>query len=374
MSYRLYVFDISYFSGKMEAYLRYKGVDYERVEPSWGEISTTIQAKTGWMKMPVVETPDGRWLQDSTPMIDWFEERFPERPVVPSDPVQEAVVRLLEDYADEWMWRPALHYRWSYDKDALLYARRFREDFLHDVPFPDWVVKKLVLFRQRRTYVTHDGVQPDTVAHVEGIYTRTLDTLETILSDRPFLLGDSPSLLDFGFFASMFRHFSLDPTPSRIMRERAPAVYLWVARLWSASASETPQWEEGIPEAWAPLLQDCGEAYLEYQHANAVAVRDGEPHFDFSVQGTTYRNLPAVPYRAWCRQRVQGQITALAAQDDRVQPFLEAHGCWEPLFRDGAIDSGVDEALDIPERQPRSVGWGAWVKGYLWGTHWRPRV
>ena len=26
--------------------------------------------------------------------------------------------RLLEDYADEWLWRPAMHYRWSYEADA----------------------------------------------------------------------------------------------------------------------------------------------------------------------------------------------------------------------------------------------------------------
>jgi len=37
-------------------------------------------------------------------------------------------------------------------------------------------------------------------------------------------MGQFPTILDFGFFGSMFRHFSIDPTPSFIMRREAPAV------------------------------------------------------------------------------------------------------------------------------------------------------
>jgi len=37
----------------------------------------------------------------------------------------------------------------------------------------------------------------------------------------------------------MFRHFGIDPTPSRIMRNTAPAVYEWVARMWNARRGAT---------------------------------------------------------------------------------------------------------------------------------------
>ena len=53
-SLRLYVFDISYLSGKMEAYLRYKELPYERVEPGWNELASTIHRETGLMKLPVI--------------------------------------------------------------------------------------------------------------------------------------------------------------------------------------------------------------------------------------------------------------------------------------------------------------------------------
>jgi glutathione S-transferase len=118
--YTLYGMDVSYFTGKLEAYLRYKRVPYRRVEATWRILMGPLRRHTGVAKVPVVETPAGEWLQDSTPMIDWFEARFPDGAVLPADPVQAFCCRLLEDYADEWLWRPALHYRWSYRRDARL--------------------------------------------------------------------------------------------------------------------------------------------------------------------------------------------------------------------------------------------------------------
>ncbi len=34
--YTLYVFHISYFSGKIQAYLRYKGIEHDTIEPRGG--------------------------------------------------------------------------------------------------------------------------------------------------------------------------------------------------------------------------------------------------------------------------------------------------------------------------------------------------
>jgi len=33
---------------------------------------------------------------------------------------QAFLCRLIEDYADKWLWRPAMHYRWSYFSDRQL--------------------------------------------------------------------------------------------------------------------------------------------------------------------------------------------------------------------------------------------------------------
>jgi len=358
--YVLYGADVSYFTGKVEAYLRYKEIPYRRVDVTWHTVATHLRRQTGVAKMPVVQTPDGVWLQDSTPMIDWFEERFPAAPVLPDDPVSAFFGRLLEDYADEWLWRPALHYRWSYANDRRLLGARIAAEMMHDMPVPQalraWAVRR----RQYHVYVRGDGVCVATRPHVESVYTATLARLETILRHQPFLLGERPCLADFGFFGSMFRHFSLDPTPSRIMRDTAPAVYEWVARMWNARASRLPAaraaWRKGFPAGWDTILRDIGEAYLPYLHANAVAWRDGRRRFDTVTQGVQYRRLPAVQYRVWCRERLQEHVRRMPEEAQvRARAELERLGCWEPLWRDGLIASRLHEHTSPPVCTPARV-------------------
>ncbi len=376
--YTLYGFDISYFTGKMHAYLRYKQVPHEFIEPRWWDMVNTIYPNTGLMKVPAVRTPDGTWLQDTTPMIDWFEERYREHPVLPADPGLAFLCRLVEDYADEWLWRPALHFRWNYPVDATSNALRFTYEFLADVPLPRRIKIMMVRHRQMKHYVRGDGVNRRTVDHVEDIYLRNLDWLQAIFEQRPFLLGARPCLADFGYFASMFRHFSLDPTPARIMRDRAPAVYEWVSRMWNvraaSTAAELPA-GSAVPRDWKPILEDIGSAYLPYLHANAIAWQENRKRFDAEVQGVHYRRLPASQYRAWCRERLQQQYAALPARArQRVTRVLDSAGCSEPLLRDGTLPSHLladDHPGHPAERARRPVGLRERATLYFTGTHWR---
>jgi glutathione S-transferase len=375
--YRVYLMDISYFSGKLEAYLRYKEIPHQRVEASWGFVCGEILRQTGVAKVPVLRTPDGLWLQDTTPIIDWLEARHPEAPVLPDDPYQAFFCRLLEDYADEWLWRPALHYRWSYPRDARLLSRRIAAEVLRGfpVPLPQWLHAAYVRARQRREYVRGDGITEATREHVEGVYLTTLDRLERLLSQRPYLLGGRPSLADFGFFASMFRHFSLDPTPSRIMRERAPGVYAWVARLWNARRSRVDgSWcEPGtIPDVWRELITDAGGGYLEYLHANAVAWREGRRRMDVELQGVRYRNLPVVHYRVWCRERLQEHLEALPEDAGaRVRETLDHEGALGPLLRDGRIPSRLHAHTTPPVCKPLPKP-SLWERLAVDATPWNP--
>jgi glutathione S-transferase len=364
MTYELHVFDVSYFSGKMEAYLRYKQIPFSRHEPSWGQLAGPLYAKTGQMKLPVLKTPSGEWLRDTTPMIEWLEARHPTPAVIPHDPYLRFLSFLIEDYADEWMWRPALYYRWAFPLDAALNALRFTREFLYDVPAPRPLVALMAYERQARLFVRGDGVSRDTRAHVEGIYLSTLERLQRIFAVQPFLLGAQPTLADFGFFGSMFRHFSLDPTPSRIMRERAPAVYEWVARLWNARGSQLAPPADPpaasaaagqLPAGWGPLLDDIGAAYLPYLHRNASAFAARERRFTLSIQGVTYRNLPTVQYRVYCRHELQRRFHELPAPSRaQVEATLSRHGCLEPLLRDGVIRSHYSEGYPPPYCRPRT--------------------
>lgn len=365
---KVYGSALSYYTGKLEAYLRYKGIPYRFLTLS-PALVRRLARETGTSQIPAVELPDGRLMTDTTPMIEWFEASHPGPAVIPADPLQAFFSRLVEDYAEEWLWRPAMHFRWSYAADAMLQSRRLADEIMHGVPLPAFSKRFFMRRRQHGFYVERDGVSAATWDHVEGIYLATLERLEAIFANRPFLLGRAPTLADFGFFASMFRHFSQDPTPAEIMRRRAPGVFAWQARVWNArarthgaiaaadgrsseaEARDARALEPGIPDDWGPLLDDLGRAYLPYLCANAEAWKAGLRRHDVDIEGVPYRRLPVSQYRVWCLERLRAHFEALPA-DVRApsRALLERHGCWEPFWRVEHPDSRYDLEGRVPFR------------------------
>lgn len=334
----LHGLDLSYFTGKLQAYLRYIALPHRFAEMDVAAMRRAAR-HTGMAQMPALELADGRWMTDSTAIIAWIEARRDPtegRLVIPRDGVASFFSRLVEDYADEWLWRPALHYRWSYEKDARLMGWRIASEMMRDVKAPLLVRRALIIRRQRAKYLTGDGVTASTRAHIESIYINNLRWLEAILEVRPYLWGDRPTLADFGYFASMFRHFSLDPTPARIMRDTAPNVYAWTARLWAARASRTPPGAvSGPPPAdWSPIIADIGRSYLPYLAANARAAASGTDRFDVTLgDGAEYAALPVNRYRIAQLDRLQKAFEALPDADQAVvRARLEADGAWDPLW------------------------------------------
>lgn len=351
---RVYGVSVSYYTGKLEGYLRYKELPYERIAMR-PLTMRRIQKRTGAAQMPALELPDDRILTDTTPTIAWLENQHPEPPVIPTDPLQAFVSRLVEDYAEEWLWRPAMHYRWSYRTDRMHLGRKIVDELGGGVPLPGFVKRAFIRRRQLGSYVRGDGVSRDTWDHVEGIYRKSLDQLEAIFARRPYLLGARPTLADFGFFASMFRHFAQDPTASELMRERAPGVYEWQARLWNARASRVHgPLVEGIPDDWSPILDEVGSAYLPFLNANAIAWKARRRRFDAVVQGVTYREMPVSQYRVWCLEQLRAHFDALAEGAQReARALLEARGCWAPLWEIASLTSGYDPEGRVPFRGRR---------------------
>ena len=364
--YTLYLFWISYFSGKLQAALRYKEIPHRCVEPKWGgALLHEVLDNTGLMKVPVLRTPAGDWLADSTPIIDWLDRAHPGSELIPADPLQGFFSRLVEDYADEWLWRPALHYRWSFQPDTALMGRRIAAEMLRDVPGPLALRTAVIIARQQRKYVRGDGITPATRSAVEALYHHSLAALEAILVKRPFLLGDRPSLADFGFMGSMFRHFSLDPTPARIMRDTAPAVFEWVARMWNARASAFADCTllDVVPDDWEPFLAEAATGYLPYLAANAGAAAAGQATFAVTLQGVDWR-LPVNLNRVHCLKALQTAFAALPADvAAAVRARLEAAGAWAPLWRVTPPDIGFDPEGRLPFLTPET----AWAPAFAPG-------
>ncbi len=340
----LYGSTISYFTGKLEAALRYKEIDY-RSEPMRSQAQRgLIPQATGVFQMPAFQLEDGRWLTDSTLILQWLDQAYPAYPLLPQDPVLRFVSLLLEDYADEWLWRPAMHYRWHYAPDAARLSRHISQELLSDMPGPLWLKQFFVRRRQRRLFTAGDGVSAHTQAHVEGIYLGTLTALEAMFANRSFMLGARPSLVDIGFFGPMFRHFSQDPTAAALMQERAPHTQAWVDRMWASRGSQMQgDWVRVLPQDFAPLLREVGQAYMPYLLANAQAVAQGHKRFNVTIQGCAYQQVRTSRYRLLCLEMLQHHFAALSAlQRVELDAIFAGSGISPALRAQLPARSGVD--------------------------------
>ena len=128
--------NISYFTGKMENYLRLKRIPYRLESMQFPAVRKVLERELGVMQMPAIILPDGRYMTDSTKMIEWFEARHPEHSILPPDPLQQFLCHLLEHWADEWWWRPAMHYRWHYAEGARFASYHLATEVMVHHPLP----------------------------------------------------------------------------------------------------------------------------------------------------------------------------------------------------------------------------------------------
>ncbi|MEM6748451.1 MAG: glutathione S-transferase C-terminal domain-containing protein [Pseudomonadota bacterium] len=314
---------ISYFTGKLESYLRFRRVPYKLLPTTAGN-PNTLRENAGTAQMPVVRLSDDRWMTDSTPMIAWLDAQCGGPSIYPTDPILRFVGLLIEDYADEWLWRAAMHYRWTYRADRQYASHSLYDELMAGyLPIPRIVGVNYLKLRQLRGFVIGDGVSRETRAHADETYLTTLDHLQTIFKKRRFLLGDRPTIADFGMMGPMLRHFSQDPTPAEIMRTRAPGVYEWVAGMWNLPPDAGyGTLVAGVDDLLERLLTEICETHLAQLRQNAEAFGTPKKRYDQTIQGCPYRQVPVSRYRVWCLETLRRAWSALSEGD---QSQLKEH-------------------------------------------------
>lgn len=374
MRYRAYVSDVSYYSGKLEAYLRYAEIPHERIEINTRLLREVILPHTGAMKVPAMQCPDGRWLKDTTPMMAWLDAQHGgAASIYPADAATRFLSLLVEDYADEWLWRPAMYTRWQFADSHRLLQQRLGRDLAAGTRYPARLLGWVMRWRQYLTYVRGDGVRRHNTAAVHAVYTRSLQQLSTLLAQQRFLLGARPSLVDFAFFASMFRHFALDPYSAKQMIDTAPAVYAWVGRLWNARVSQEGGGALGDfgASAWDAVFTEIGRDYLPYLEANATAYARGQARFDLQLGAQRYPRMAVVRYRVACREQLLLAWQQLPAEaQQQLRQRLNDSGIAPWLDHAAAVPAGLDAEFQMPLSQsyPPARGWHG-LK-LLRGTPW----
>jgi glutathione S-transferase len=239
MTYTLWSTPHSLYSGKARCYLIKKGLPFREVFPSSPRFAQEIVPAVGAIVIPVVQTPDGDILQDTTDIIDRLEARHPEPAMEPGTPVLRTVSMLIDAFGSNALLPLAMHYRWSY--------RAEQEDFLRgEFGRAAYAGEDREAQRQAgarimdyfNSFLPGLGVSPETIPAMEAAWFELLDALDRHFKAFPYLLGDRPCIGDCGLMAPLFAHLGRDPVPASVMKKRAPNVFRWTERMNTAGFAD----------------------------------------------------------------------------------------------------------------------------------------
>jgi glutathione S-transferase len=325
-TYRLYGANPSPYSQKMRAIMRYRRLPFV-----WVNDGTARDVAIGAQLPPVIPVlrfPDGRLMNDSTPLAHELERMHPaERSIVPDDPGLAFLSDLIEDFADEWVTKIMFHYRWFYADDRKFAQLWISGDRMIGAP-AEKRQAMMTAFNDRQVgRMALVGCTEANRPIIEESYFRLLDILNAHVPQMPFLFGSRPALADFGLFGQLII-LATDPTPEGEMRRRAPDVLLWLLRLDDASGVEGA-WIEpaALPKTVVALLRLTADVYLPFLVANNDAFQHGEKEVVVNLLGRRYTQAP-FRYQVKCLDALRKSFAALSPDARaRITPVLKETGC-----------------------------------------------
>jgi glutathione S-transferase len=327
-SYTLYGADISYYTGKVRAYLRWKALPFVEIAPSADIYRNVILPRVGFPVIPVLVTMAGETLQDSSDIIDMLEQRHAGPSIFPGG-TQRLVSALFELYGDEWLVIPAMHYRWHRNRDWAL--RAFGELIAPSASPEEQLAigsKRAAPFAQAALSL---GAEPHMHGPIERSYESLLAELDLHFSMVPFLLGTRPCMGDFGLFGPLYAHQYRDPASGELMRRLAPNVVAWVERMADPPTAQAGDFlhDDQVPETLLPVLRrmarelfpvlaDTRNRLLLWldEHPGERRIPRGLGNHDFEIEGSRGQRTVG-PYKLWMLQRVLDVYRALGADERR---------------------------------------------------------
>lgn len=330
----LYGMQASLYTGKARAYMRRNRIPVTERGAGHPEYMGRIFPHMDRFIIPVIETPDGSIVQDGTDILDFLEGAgLGREPLYPENPVMKAISLLFELFGNEGLLRPAMHYRWNFDEENL----EFLKVSFRDVMPLDMGVKSNDMGfdhasgRMRKAAMAF-GVFPETYEAVERSYAEFLALYNTHLQQNYYLLGNRPTIGDYGLFNPLYAHLARDPKPAFLMKATAPLVWNWVERMNRPETTEEHTVETSVEdlmetpsETLLALMRyvaeeyaaefsahvDFAENWLAEQGANPEKVKAplgrGIGFAEFNWRGQGIKTV-VMPYRFYLAQRLWDHI------------------------------------------------------------------
>src|SRR5262249_23777501 len=192
----LYSYNISPYAAKVRAALRWKGLSYreEIVHPARRRI---VRKLSGQSLIPVLVDAGGRVVHDSTRILAYLDEKYPERSLTPADPLLRARARLLDECADEGCARGAQPVRWLIPGNFARVSARMRAAYPQNDAGEDLffgLVARLVRREMARRFGPRFG--PGRPATYLNRLAEVLDTLDGAILPGGWLVGEEPTVAD----------------------------------------------------------------------------------------------------------------------------------------------------------------------------------
>lgn len=327
----------SYFTRKVTGYLDYTDRPW-RLQPCTPTLHPEATA-AGWTGgIPVVASPDGTLMWDSTAVIEHLDHSTADgRSALPENPSLRFLAYLLDDFSDEWFYRHAVGSRWSYPANTVTAGWQITEELSAAIGLPGSLMRPNVVATMTAS-LTKLGVTAENIdIWMSESLTPWLQALEAHLGDG-YLLGDRPSIADFAVFGANVAHFVGDPYCRDLVDEHAPAAVAHTHRLMMPQVQEFGAWIDvaDVPATLVAVIAEAGRHYLPWV---AQATVDGSANVDFG--GGVTANIESTPFL----DRARGVMLAryVEARSPQLDAILKEAGVLT-YFADH-----VDQATAVPD-------------------------
>ena len=322
--YRIFGAEMSPYSVKVRSYFRYKGIPHQWILRN-AESQAEYERHARMPIIPLVVTPEGTGIQDSTPIIDQMETLYPDPSIHPVDTVARFISALVEEFGDEWGNKWMFHYRWTREVDQIASAGRIAR---MRAPTASEEQHEALLMQVRKRMVERVwfvGSNDLTASQIETGFRDLLGLLDSHLESRPYLFGSRPAFGDFGMWGQLYELWT-DPTAGALIEGNAPHVLAWIQRmLWPRPEGEFELWPELSLTLMPILIRQVGALFMPWTIANETALAENRSIFSVQLGGTVWTQTPQ-RYHARSLAMLRSKYAFLHDRS-RLDVVLEEIGC-----------------------------------------------
>jgi len=338
----LYGVKISMFTGKVRSYLIKQGIAFNEIAPVSEQFSKVVLPQLGRRIIPVIEMDDGTLVQDTTDIIDYLEDAgLARQSAYPKNSLRRLLALILELFGDEALLRPAMHYRWNFPNNT---------DGFITHGFGGWQgpdasdedkaqIKKTM--GKFNGFLPALGISKDTIPEIERSFEELLDILEAHFVRTPYLLGDRPTIGDYGMMCSLYAHLARDPVPSSLMKNKAPSLFRWTERMNAPHAdySDMPYYtpSDTLPETLKPIFKYIANYFLPELQMN-VDVMNTLPSGESGVPATINPKMAVLGFGGFKHGDVTIQCAVRPIRFYMLQRVTDYFAAMEKTDQEAAVN------------------------------------